>query len=285
MKSRPASPEREVPHSAVEVDFPPLRLRPESARTSQHIAAPRLAESGNIDPQMQSFTSGGRRIEVEWFAASGGSAGGNGNGTSRPAVLLLHGADGLTFAEGYRLAARTIAALGYHVAFVHYLDRTSDRRVAYTRLRQDFPLWAETVRDAVAWLADQPGIDAQRLGIVGISLGAALAFTTAMTEPRVRAIVDYFGPLPDELARERPRLPPTLILHGSADAIVPVSHARALERLLLEQGTAHEIKIYEGQGHGLTGPAQLDAAARVARFLGQHLQPTVAESSTSFARA
>ncbi|WP_458436577.1 dienelactone hydrolase family protein [Methylorubrum extorquens] len=230
---------------------------------------------------MQSLMSGGRRIEVEWFAASGGSAKGNGNGTSRPAVHLLHGADGLTFADGYRLAARTIAASGYHVAFVHYLDRTGDRRVAYTRLRQDFPLWAETVHDAVAWLADQPGTDAQRLGIVGISLGAALAFTTAAAEPRVRAILDYFGPLPDELARERPRLPPTLILHGSADPIVPVSHARALERLLQEQGTAHQIRIYEGQGHRLTGLAQLDAAARVGRFLGQHLQTAAAETSSA----
>lgn len=193
-----------------------------------------------------------------------------------PAVLLLHGADGLTFAEGYRLAARTIAASGYHVAFVHYLDRTADQRVAYARLRQDFPVWTETVRDAVAWLAEQPEINARRLGIVGISLGAALAFATAATEPRVRAIVDYFGPLPDELARERPRLPPTLILHGSADTIVPVCHARALEQLLLEQSTAYEIKIYEGQGHGLAGAAQFDAAARVVRFLDQHLQSSAA---------
>ncbi|GEL43587.1 hypothetical protein MEX01_41780 [Methylorubrum extorquens] len=234
---------------------------------------------------MQNFTSGGRPIEVEWFAAFGGSAGGSGNGASRPALLLLHGADGLTFADGYRLAARSIAASGYHVAFVHYLDRTGDRRVSYARLRQDFPLWAETVREAVARLADQPGTDEQRLGIVGISLGAALAFTTAAAEPRVRAIVDYFGPLPDELARERPRLPPTLILHGSADAIVPISHARALQRLLQEQGTAHEVQIYEGQGHGLTGPAQLDAAARVARFLGQHLQPASAENNDRSASA
>jgi carboxymethylenebutenolidase len=221
---------------------------------------------------MQHFTSDGRQIAVEWFTALSGSGEGARVGTAKPALLLLHGADGLIYAEGYRLAARTLAASGYHVAFVHYLDRTGDRRVAYSRLRQDFPLWAETVRDAVAWLADQPGTDAQRLGIVGISLGAALAFTVAATEPRVRAIIDYFGPLPDELARERPRLPPTLILHGSADAIVPVSHARALERLLQEQSVTHEIRIYEGQGHGLTGPAQLDAAARVARFLGQHLQ-------------
>jgi dienelactone hydrolase len=234
---------------------------------------------------MQSFTSGGRRIEVEWFAAPGSSAENVRGSAAKPAVLLLHGADGLSYAEGYRLAARTIAASGYHVAFVHYLDRTGDRRVAYARLRQDFPLWAQTVRDAVAWLADQPGTDAQRLGIVGISLGAALALTTAAAEPRVRAIVDYFGPLPDEFARERPRLPPTLILHGASDPIVPVSHARALERLLQEQGTAHEIRIYEGQGHALTGPAQLDAAARVARFLGQHLQTAPAENATRFAEA
>jgi dienelactone hydrolase len=159
---------------------------------------------------MQNFMSGGRPIGVEWFAAFA-SATTMGGGAAKPAVLLLHGADGLTFADGYRLAARTIAASGYHVAFVHYLDRTGDRRVAYARLRQDFSVWTDTVRDAVAWLTDQPGTDAQRLGIVGISLGAALAFAAAATEPRVRAIVDYFGPLPDELGcvfrRSRPGIP------------------------------------------------------------------------------
>lgn len=221
---------------------------------------------------MQSFMSGGQQIEVEWFAASGSLTAGQGSPSARPAVLLLHGADGLTYADGYRLAARTIAASGYHVAFVHYLDRTGDQRVTYARLRQDFPRWTETIRDAVSWLVDQHDVDARRLGIVGLSLGAALAFATAAEEPRVRAIVDYSGPLPDELAGQRPRLPPTLILHGASDRIVPVSHAHAIERLLREQSTPYEIKIYEGQGHGLTGAAQFDAAARVARFLGQHLQ-------------
>jgi hypothetical protein len=71
---------------------------------------------------MQSFTSGGQRIGVEWFAASRGSVTGRGTGTNGPAVLLLHGADGLSYAEGDRLAARTISASGYHVAFVHYLE-------------------------------------------------------------------------------------------------------------------------------------------------------------------
>ncbi|WP_018261025.1 dienelactone hydrolase family protein [Methylobacterium sp. WSM2598] len=212
---------------------------------------------------MLSFTSGGTRIAVEWFAAGGGPA--------APALLLLHGADGLSFAEGYRLAARTFAAAGYPVGFVHYLDRTGDRRVAYSRLRQDFPLWAGTVRDAVGWLARQPGVDAQRIGLVGVSLGAALAFETAASLAGIRAIVDYFGPLPEGLAARRPRLPPTLILHGARDPIVPVAQAHAIARLLAEQGTPHEIRIYPDQGHALVGAAQFDAAARVRRFLQRHL--------------
>ena len=263
----------EVPHSSAETCFPPSQsgLESEHGRTRSEHRRP--SERSNEDPDMQSFTSSGQQIAVEWFAASGRLTEGQRSLSARPAVLLLHGADGLTYADGYRLAARTIAASGYHVAFVHYLDRTGDQRVAYARLRQDFPSWTETIRDSVSWLADQPGVDARGLGIVGLSLGAALAFATVAYEPRVRAIVVYSGPLPDELAGQRPRLPPTLILHGASDRIVPDSHALAVERLLQEQGTPHEIKIYEGQGHGLTGAAQFDAAVRVARFLGQHLKP------------
>lgn len=213
---------------------------------------------------MQGFTSGGVAITVEWFAAPAGAAKG-------PAVLLLHGADGLSFEAGYQLAARVLAGAGYHVAFVHYLDRTAERRVAYATLRQSFPLWAATVRDALTWLAGQPGVDPDRLGIVGISLGAALAFEVAAADPRVKAVVDYFGPLPDGMAARKPRLPPTLILHGSADRIVPVAKAHEIESLLKATGTPYEIQIYPGQGHGFFGPAQFESATRVAAFLGRHL--------------
>jgi len=210
---------------------------------------------------MVGFTSGGVAIEVEWFPAGGRG----------PAVLLLHGADGLTFADGYRFAARVLAGAGYHVAFVHYLDRTGERRVGYSTLRQNFPLWAATIRDAMTWLGRQPLADPDRLGIVGISLGAALALQTAAADPSVKAIVDYFGPLPEGMAERKPRLPPTLILHGSADPIVPVANAHKIEKLLQQSGTPYEIKIYPGQGHAFFGAAQLDSATRAAEFLGRYL--------------
>jgi carboxymethylenebutenolidase len=211
---------------------------------------------------MVGFTSGGAAIEVEWFPAGVGR---------RPAVLLLHGADGLTFADGYRFAARVLAGAGYHVAFVHYLDRTGEQRVSYSTLRQYFPLWAGTIRDAMTWLAKQPSADPDRLGVVGISLGAALALEAGAADPRIKAIVDYFGPLPEGMAARKPRLPPTLILHGSADPIVPVANAHKIEKLLQQSGTPYEIKIYPGQGHAFFGPAQLDSANRAAEFLGRYL--------------
>lgn len=216
--------------------------------------------------RMMSFQSGGVPIAVEWFPAAGQRT-----GETRPAVLLLHGADGLTFEAGYRMAAQVVAASGFNVAFLHYLDRTGERRVAYSTLRQRFPLWAETVRDGLSWVAGQPGADPGRLGIVGISLGAALGLHVAAGDGRVKALVDYFGPVPEGLADGGLRLPPTLILHGENDRVVPVSNARALARLLEASGTPHELQIYPGQGHSLTGLAQLDAASRTAAFLGRYL--------------
>lgn len=211
---------------------------------------------------MDSFTSGGVAIGAEWFPAGSGTG---------PAVLLLHGADGLTFAEGYRLAARVLASAGYHVGFVHYLDRTRDRRVIYSRIKQDYPTWMSVTRDAVSWIATHPGVDPDRIGIVGISLGAALAIDTAGADPRIKALVDYFGPVLEGVHGRVKRLPPTLILHGQMDGVVGVEHAHAFEAMLKRLGTPYEMKIYPDQGHGFIGAAQFDSATRVSAFLGRHL--------------
>jgi carboxymethylenebutenolidase len=106
---------------------------------------------------------------------------------------------------------------------------------------------------------------------MGISLGASLALAAAAEDARIRALVDYFGPVPEGLAAHARRLPPMLILHGEADPIVPVSHARTLESLLKRLGVPHETAIYPGQGHGFYGAAQADAGRRVGRFLARHL--------------
>jgi carboxymethylenebutenolidase len=216
-----------------------------------------------MTPQRESFASGGRSIAVEVFAATGPG--------SRAAVLMLHGADGLSANGQYRSGAHAVAAAGYQVFLVHYLDRTAERRASFATVFQNFLPWTETVRHALSWVAARPDVDPDRIGVVGVSLGAALGLTVAGLEPRIRALVDYFGPLPQGAISSRARLPPTLILHGGADPIVPVANAYAIESLLQEQGAAYEIKVYPGQGHGFHGAAQRDATTRALSFLRRHL--------------
>ncbi|MGO4570436.1 dienelactone hydrolase family protein [Microvirga sp. 2TAF3] len=211
----------------------------------------------------QTFSSGGKAITVDIFEASQSSP--------RPAVIMLHGADGVRLNAQYKEGARGVAAAGYQVHLVHYLDRTGERRASLATLFQNFQPWTDTVADALAWVSNRADIDPARLGIIGISLGAALGLAISSMDRRIRALVNYFGPLPQGAIGRDSRLPPTLVLHGALDPIVPVANAYTIEALLRQQEVPHELKIYPGEGHGFRGKARQDAMRRVLAFLDQYL--------------
>ncbi|WP_112662250.1 dienelactone hydrolase family protein [Microvirga flavescens] len=215
-----------------------------------------------VTTQKLSFSSGDTTILVEAIASGGEDR--------RPAVLMLHGADGLKVNTRYREGAHAFAAAGYRVYLIHYLDRTEEWHASLATLFQNFNPWLETVGDALDWMSQQPEVDAERIGIVGVSLGAALGLI-ASSDPRVKALIAYYGPLPFGTFTREPRLPPTLILHGALDAVVPVANAYALDALLTRRAVTHDIHIYPGQGHGFRGKAQADAIQRVIAFLRTHM--------------
>src|SRR3954451_21155461 len=118
-------------------------------------------------PAALSFTSGGRQVGVEHFPAPVSGP--------QPAVLLLHGADGLKAGRHYQLAAQVVAAAGYHAFLLHYLDRTGERRASYSHIGLNFPAWAETVGEALTFVQHRSGIDPNRPVLIGSSLGGRLA--------------------------------------------------------------------------------------------------------------
>lgn len=214
---------------------------------------------------MSSFTSGGKQISIDHFAPADSS-----RLQPRPAVIVVHGSGGGGwYFEKY---AREFTATGCHVFIVHYFESTGTSYAVTETILKHFPDWQRTLADAVEYAASQPGVDAHRIALLGISLGAYLSLAVAAQDDRVCAVVDIFGGMPKHLAASVRRLPQTLILHGDADPIVPVSEAYELEKILKRTGTEYQMRIFPGQGHRLSGLYQLEAGLLVAGFLTKHLR-------------
>src|SRR5437588_200607 len=79
-----------------------------------------------------------------------------------PAILLASGREGLT--DSLRGFAREIAGLGYATLAVDY---RGDRTMSGSPLLKEILGSAGDLDAAAGWLAEQPGIDPDRLGAVG----------------------------------------------------------------------------------------------------------------------
>jgi carboxymethylenebutenolidase len=213
--------------------------------------------------EISTFQSQGHPIKVEIFRRGEGL---------QPAVLLLHGANGLQH-EGHRRVAETFADRGFTVLFVHYFDRTGTLVASRNDARNNFLLWHKVILDGVAFAQTQPAILADRIGIYGLSLGGTLAVSVAGHLPEICAIVLHGGEVPEPGLQLLKALPPTLILHGDADRIVPVANALRLEHWLKERNIPVETRIYEGEGHFFREEAFADATRMAISFFERQLRP------------
>lgn len=193
-----------------------------------------------------------------------------------PVVVLIHGADGLQFerwVQVYGRMARAIAGHGYLVVMPHYFEKTGSNFGDLGTILKNYPAWFGAVKDAVTYAGKLPRADPDRLALVGVSLGGTLAVDTAAKDKRVKVLVDVFGGVPDLVAGQVKTMPPTLILHGDKDRLVPLKDSERLDALLTRLKVEHEFKVYPGAGHGFTGDDEKDFLDRTGKFLDKHLPP------------
>jgi carboxymethylenebutenolidase len=216
----------------------------------------------SISQSQQTFESGNKPIRLDAYLPDAPGR--------LPAVLALYGSGGGI--EGMNEPASMLAAQGFAVFVLHYFDRTGTTYVADKQtIFRHFPAWGKTVWDAISHIEKSPAVDATNIGLLGFSLGAYLALSLASVDPRVKAVVEFFGGFPKEMRLFMRRMCPVLILHGEADPTVPVQEAYDLQNLLEKKGMPYEIKVYPGVGHGFDSVTGRDAGIRSLRFLQKHL--------------
>lgn len=199
---------------------------------------------------------------------------------SHPAVMVIHGGVGPEGDWRKDGIIDALTAAGY-VAFVpHYFEGSGGKWAPSGGATQLFA-YLRTLNDAAAFVAQQPGVQKDGIGLVGFSLGGYVVLGLAEEEishpppqpsAQIKAVVETYGGMPEFAADRMTTMPPVLILHGETDELIPVKEAYALEKLLKSKSVTYEIKIYPHQGHGFDSATAEDANRRTVAFLKAHLQ-------------
>ncbi len=109
----------------------------------------------------------------------------DGDNIPRPTLILNGGYDS-TAEESYFWNAAAALRRGYHCLIFDGPGQGSALIENGLPFRPD---WESVIRPVVDWLRSQPSVDAQRIGIIGLSFGGYLALRGCSGEPRIAACV------------------------------------------------------------------------------------------------
>ncbi|CAN5160102.1 hypothetical protein BH20VER2_BH20VER2_12480 [soil metagenome] len=195
------------------------------------------------------------------------------SGSSRAAILVLHGAGGTLFdGPEMRRVARHLAAEGNAAYVVHYFNSTGTTAALDATMQKHFDTWKQAVLDAIAAIQQRRGTRAP-VGIYGYSLGGFLAIATASNNANVGAVVAQAGGVWNNQEHRIGRMPPVLIVHGEADQRVPFTkYATPLRQLLRRRGAKVETLFFPSERHVLSPAAMAEVRPAAAKFFQRQLR-------------
>lgn len=202
-----------------------------------------------------------------------------------PVVVVLHGAGGL--AKGHLSIAEDLARAGFLVV-VGCWQAGEGGRPGNAVCSEATPQadWvadpaANSGKELIAMAKTLPDARADRVALYGISRGGHAALWAASTGAGVQAVVAD-APAHRPAIKPAPASPqdvvarldaPLLILHGTADKVIPVEQSREYERAARALGKSIAVVYFEGIGHmpSLRPESQIEARQRAIAFLRERL--------------
>ncbi len=217
-------------------------------------------------------TRGGKKLYGWFVPAETGDA-------QAPALILVHGWG--RNVERMLPYMPFLHAAGYHLLTFDARCHGSSDKDGYSTVLK----FAEDIRAAATYLQTRPEVDADRLGVLGLSIGGAASILATAWDERLKGAVTVgafahpadmmrdsltrfhlpsfpviwsvlkfvewrIGRPLDAIAPEnaiRQRAFPLLLVHGDADRVVPVEHAYRLHRAANRENV--ELWIQPGKGH------------------------------------
>jgi dienelactone hydrolase len=228
------------------------------------------ATCGLAAPQVVSIPSQDGKLQLPgyWFEAKAGGP--------RPAVVSLHGCNGLHDSKGRLVPIHARDAVYFNREGMHLLalDSFTPRgRGSICQLpvgyRGVFPDdRRKDVYAALLWLAAQPNVDASRIALVGRSHGgstvlSAMDRTASFVEAqRVRpraAVALYPGCAGYVRVWSYEIAAPLLLMIGAADDWTPAPPCVELRDKVVraQKDAAFELEVYADSHHGFDGLAQV----------------------------
>lgn len=179
-----------------------------------------------------------------------------------PAVVLLHGCGGMLTSQGYetrsyRFWLDLLASNGYAALLVDSFNPRGYRTICDQQKRAIL-ISRERVDDAYAalhWLAAQPGVRSDRIGLLGWSNGGSGTLYTLRANrasPGFRSGVAFYPGCRALSQSKTPYHPyaPLLVLAGEADDWTPAAACVELTKIARAQGATMDIVTYPGAHHG-----------------------------------
>jgi carboxymethylenebutenolidase len=201
--------------------------------------------------------------------------------------VVVHEIFGLN--QNIRDTAERFAAAGYAALAVD-LFSTANRVICMARIFHGMlirPLTNGVVGDlraALDHLGTLPGVDGDRLGVIGFCMGGTYALQLACVAESLRAASIFYGQNPrplEALVRACP------VVGSYPERDFTARAARQLEPILEQNRIPHDIRIYPGARHSFfnkTGAAYdaeaaKDAWRRTVSFFDTHLRNVPAKSN------
>ena len=208
-------------------------------------------------------------------------------GERRPVIIVVQEWWGLN--DHMKDVARRYAAEGYVAIVPDLYSRLKNEVVPLNNpnragelmgaLKQEDGL--KDLKATLAYLKSVPEVDAGRIGVTGFCMGGSYALMLACVNADIKAVVPFYGQVPNPDTPLQKLAAPVLYIYGEDDGWITKADVQRLAAALKKYNKPGEVKTYPGAPHAFFNDTRkevyraaeaTDAWARALAFFGQHLK-------------